>query len=235
MTTSSRRFGLLGGLGPESTIVYYRRIFAEYQRRLPEGGSPPLLINTIDLATVLRLVGAGELAALADLLVDELQVLVRAGVEAAAIGANTPHLVFDEVQARVPIPLISIVEAACAVAAGAGYRRVGLIGTRFTMEARFFPDVFERSGIAVVTPGGDDKLAVDAIYRSELLAGLVLPASRARLAEVTRRLKASAGIDALLLGGTELSLILDETSGLVVPILDTTQVHVAAIVDWMVS
>lgn len=231
----ARRFGLIGGLGPESTIVYYRLIFDEYRRRLPSGDAPPLLINSIDVDRVLGLVGAGELAALTDYVAGELDALVRAGAVAAAISANTPHIVFAQIQARTKIPLISIVETAAAEAHQRGLRRLGLLGTTFTMQARFFPDVFDRSGIELVIPGPADLLAVDTIYRSELLAGIVRPASRERLVEIVGRMRDQSGIEAVILGGTELSLILGEPSGIDLPILDTTRIHVGAIVDWMLA
>jgi aspartate racemase len=231
----ARRFGLIGGLGPESTIVYFRLIVDEYRRRLPSGGAPPLLINSIDVGRVLGLVGSGELAALTDYLAGELDILVRAGAAAAAISANTPHIVFAQIQARTNIPLISIVETAADQAHQRGLKRLGLLGTTFTMQARFFPDVFDRYGIELVIPGPDDLLAVDTIYRSELLAGIVRPASRERLVEIVGRMRRELGIEAVILGGTELSLILGETSGIDLPILDTIRIHVAAIVDWMLA
>ncbi len=163
---SAGRFGLVGGIGPESTIVYYRLILEEYRRRRPGGGAPPLLINTIDLARMLGLIDAADLTGLTDYLVDEIQVLVDAGARWGALAANTPHLVFDAIQARVTIPLTSIVEVTCSAAREQGFRRLGLFGTASTMGGRFYPDVFSRSGIKLVTPDAPDQAEINEIYLS---------------------------------------------------------------------
>jgi aspartate racemase len=231
----ARRFGLLGGIGPESTIAYYRLILETYRCRRPAGGAPPLLVNSIDVSRMLGLVEASDLADLTDYLVDEVGVLADAGVECGAIASNTPHVVFDAVQARVSIPLISIVEVTCDSARAQGFRRLGLIGTAYTMQGRFYPEVFARSGIELVTPDPAALAEVNGIYLSELLAGIVRPASRDRLVGIARQLRDHAGIEGLILGGTELMLILDEAADVGLPLLDTTRLHVAAIVDRMLA
>jgi aspartate racemase len=229
------RFGLVGGIGPESTIAYYRQILEAYRLRRPDGGAPALVINSIDVWKVLGLVGSGDLAGLTDYLVREVNVLAGAGAEFGALGANSPHVVFDAVQARVTLPLISIVEATCHAARQAGFKRLGLFGTVFTMQGRFYPDVFSRTGIQLVTPEPAEEAEIDEIYRSELLAGIVLPASRDRLVQIARRLGNEAAIEGLILGGTELPLILNDASQAGLPLLDTTRIHVAAIVERMVG
>jgi aspartate racemase len=225
------RFGLIGGIGPESTIVYYRLILEEHRRRAPAGRAPSLIVNSIDVARMLSLIADDDLAGVTDYLVGEVDVLARAGARWGAIAANTPHLVFDAIQARVAIPLVSIVEAACAGARALGFRRLGLIGNAVTMQGSFYPEVFSRSAIALVTPDRAEQREIDRIYGSELLAGIVRPASRDRLIEIARRLRDEAAIEGLVLGGTELSLILDERSPVGLPLLDTSRLHVAAIVE----
>lgn len=230
---AARPFGLVGGIGPESTIAYYRLILETYRRRQPAGGAPPMLINSIDLGRMLGMIESGDLAGVTDYLVGEVQVLADAGVGGGAIAANTPHLVFDAIQARVTIPLISIVEVTCDSAREQGFRRLGLIGTAFTMQGRFYPEVFSRSGIELVTPDPAEQVEIDEIYLSELVAGIIRPVSRDRLITIARRLRDHAAIEGLILGGTELPLILDEGAQVGLPLLDTTRLHVAAIVDRM--
>jgi aspartate racemase len=135
--------GIVGGIGPESTIAYYRTLVAEYRRRVQDGSYPPLLINSIDLTRMIGLIGAGKLETVAEYLAGEVARLARAGADFAVFASNTPHIVFDDVRRRVTIPLLSIVEAAADVARALGRRRVGLLGTRFTMEGSFYPSVFE--------------------------------------------------------------------------------------------
>jgi aspartate racemase len=140
-----KTLGIIGGTGPESTIEYYRRTIAAYRQRSPAGQAPSLIINSIDNKKLLDLAGTNELAQLADYLAEEVERLARAGADLALLAANTPHLVFDEVQQRSSIPMLSIVAATCDAAAGSGLRRLALFGTRFTMQAVFYPEMFSRA------------------------------------------------------------------------------------------
>ena len=136
---------------------------------------------------------------------------------------------------RSPLPLVSIVEATCAAARAQGLRRLGLFGTRFTMQGRFYPDVFTRSGIELVVPAAAEQEYIHEKYMSELVLGVVLPETRARLLEVVDRLRRQENIDGLILGGTELPLILRDAREAGVPLLDTTRIHVEAIVGRMLE
>ena len=109
----TKLIGIIGGIGPESTIDYYRLFVSIYREHRPDGGYPPLLINSIDLARALKLVTSGDLAGLAAYLLEEIHRLARAGATHGLLSSNTPHIVFDEIESASPIPLISIVETAC--------------------------------------------------------------------------------------------------------------------------
>ena len=132
-----RRLGIIGGLGPESTVDYYQLIVATYRERT-HGSYPAIIINSIDLNKARDLVTANALADLTEYLVAEVQRLARAGADFGLLAANTPHIVFDDLRRQSPIPLLSIVEATCEAAQALGMKRVGLLGTRFTMQGRFF-------------------------------------------------------------------------------------------------
>jgi aspartate racemase len=225
-----RMLGLVGGIGPESTIDYYRLILEGAKRRAPEATAPAIVITSLDPFPLLALLGAGKTDAVADVFVREVERLARAGAELAAICANTPHIVYDAVAARVPIPMVSIVEAACAEAGRRGYRRVGLLGTKFTMQGRFYPDVFSRAGLTIVVPAQDEVESLHRIYVEELLKNEFRPDSRRFLVELLERLRARDGVDAVALAGTELPLLLRGGPDPAVPLLDTTPVHAAAIV-----
>jgi aspartate racemase len=146
-----KTLGIIGGIAPESTIEYYLSIVAGY-RQHAGGQNPSIIINSIDLAKMIRFVSANRLEELSEYLLVELQKLARAGADLGLLASNTPHIVFDKLQERSPMPLISIVEAACDAAAAARFTRVGLFGTRFTMQAGFYPSVFNRRGISLVVP-----------------------------------------------------------------------------------
>jgi aspartate racemase len=216
--------GLIGGITPASTIDYYRSLVAAYQRERPNQ-FPSILINSIDLTRLLDLVGRGRLGELTDWLSAELERLARGGATFALMTSNTPHLVYDELSARAPVPLLSIVEAAADAAAAFGLRELGILGTRFTMEGGFYEAVFGRRAMRVRRPAGPDLEYVHETYMHELIPGRFLPESRAGILAVIDRL-ADEGADGVLLAGTELPLLLGEEVQARVPVLDTTRIHV---------
>jgi aspartate racemase len=217
--------GIVGGIGPESTVEYYRQIISLYRAQRGDGASPSILINSIDVKRLLDLIGANELQKATQYLVEEVEKLVRAGADVGLLAANTPHVVFDGVQSGSPIPLISIVEETCDEAARMGLRRVGLFGTKFTMRGRFYEKVFDRRAITIVTPDADAQGYVHEKYLTELLNGVVLDETREGLLKIVSELKTEQGIEGLILGGTELSLILKDGDDEDIPFLDTTRIH----------
>ena len=223
--------GMIGGIGPESTIDYYRRLLDGTQKRAPGGPSPFIIINSIDLQKGLALLGANQLSELADYIVPEVMRLHGAGADFGFLAANTPHIVFDDISQRSPIPLISIVEATCAEAKRLSLTKLGLLGTRFTMEGRFYPDVFASEGIALAVPSVEERDYIHDKYLNELIPGKFLPQTRDGLLAIARRLRDEEGIEALILGGTELPLILTDSEDLGIPYLDTTQIHVETILS----
>lgn len=226
--------GIVGGLGPESTIDYYRQIIEVYRQRT-NGANPHILINSLDIARGLHLSTNNLLPELTDFLVEGVEPLARAGADFAVMAANTAHLVFDEVAARSPIPLLSIVEATLDAARAAGLRRVSLLGTRMTMQADFYPRTFARHDIAVVAPAPEDREWIHQRYINELLVGKFLPETRAGLFSVIDKLRVRQRVDGILLAGTELPLILRTDSHLGLPLLDTTKIHVEAIVGRLLA
>jgi aspartate racemase len=213
--------GIIGGIGPESTIDYYRSMLATYKKLRPDGSAPSIVINSIDMYKMLRMFQRDEPAAVADYLVAGVQTLADAGADFGMIAANTPHLVFDEVQRRSSIPLISIVQATCAEAKARGLKHLGLFGTTFTMRGRFYPDVFSREGIALCVPEPDEQQYIHDKYLNELAIGIFLPETRAGLLAIVDHLAEREKIDGMILGGTELPLTLREPEHHGIPFLDT--------------
>src|SRR5947207_7150192 len=230
-----KTLGIIGGIAPESTIDYYRTIIALYRARKPDGSYPPILINSIDLQRILATVGAGQLAALTDWLLTELEKLERAGADFVIMASNTPHIVFDEVEGRSPLPLISIVTATAAVAKTRGLKRLALFGTKFTMQGPVYREVFARQEITVVVPDSADQDFIHEKYMSELVAGIFLPETRAGLLEIVDKLAPQAGINGVILGGKELPLILREPAHHGIPFLNTTRIHCEAAIERMFS
>ena len=227
--------GIVGGIGPESTIDYYRLFISTYRERRPDGGYPPVLINSIDLARALKLVSSNDLAGLAAYMLEEIRRLARAGATHGLLSSNTPHIVFDELRRASPIPLISIVETAYRAAAERKLKHVGLFGTRFTMQGGFYQKVFARDGIAVAIPGPEDQEFIHDTYLNELVNGVVLAATRERYIAIARRMKREQDIEALILGGTELPLLLRDAIGIGMMLLDTARLHVEAAVSELLA
>lgn len=227
--------GIIGGIGPESTIEYYRLIIAAYRQQTGDGSYPSLLINSINLRQMLALIEANERAAVTEYLLAEVQKLARAGADFGILASNTPHLVFESLNRQSSIPLISIVETACDAAKALGLSRLGLLGTRFTMQGRFYADVFGREGITLVAPSVAEQTYIHAKYMNELVHGVVLPETREQLLAIVARLKDEDGIEGIILGGTELPLILGAEKGSGIPFLDTTRIHVERVVARLIS
>jgi aspartate racemase len=232
---TKKTVGIIGGIGPESTIEYYRGIIAGYRERQTDGSYPSIILNSINLKVLIDLITANELQSAADHLVDQLQPLARAGVDFGVIAAGTPHIVFDEVRKLSPIPLISIIEATCEAAAKLKLKKIALFGTRFTMQGSFYQSVFAKAGITLVVPEPDEQTYIHDKYMNDLVHGIILPETRDRLLAILDKMKERDGVEALILGGTELSLIIKDTEHNGMPVLDTTRIHVACIVAELLS
>jgi len=220
--------GLVGGLGPESTIDYYRRIIATWQLDDPSS-APSIVIDSLDVTRGIHLVETDR-QGLIEYLMASLRRLAGAGADFVAMTANTPHIVFDELDVQSPVPLLSIVDTCAEEAKRLGLTRLALLGTRFTMEASFYPMVFERYGMEIVTPDKRDRDWVHDKYMNELLKGRFRDELREDVVSLIARLRDDEGIDGVILGGTELTLLLSAPEVAGVPALDTTALHVNAIV-----
>jgi len=170
------RVGIIGGLGPESTVDYYRRILEAWQQHNATT-APAIIIDSLDVRRALDLVETDR-PALTEYLLESLHRLARADADFAVMTANTPHIVFDDLSARSPIPLVSIVDACAEEARRLGLRRLALLGTRFTMEGSFYPDVFARYGVSVLAPNAANRGWVHERYMGELLKGEFLEETR---------------------------------------------------------
>ena len=226
---------IIGGLGPESTLEYYRNIIALYRERQRDGSYPEFIINSVDLKKGLDFMAADNLTGMADYLLEEIGKLARADANFGLISANTPHIVFDQVASKSPIPLISIVEATCAPAKARGLKKLALFGTRFTMQGTFYPEVFSHEGIELVVPDPKEQDYLHDKYLNELVPGKFLPETRVGLLAIVDRVKAKSDIDGVILAGTELPLILRDDSHNGIPLLDTTKIHCEAAVAAMLS
>ena len=223
-----KKIGIVGGLGPEATADYYKRIVDFFRQNKHGLSTPDIIIYSADLSCLFKLVAEQRWEALADWLTERITALKNAGAEFAVISANTPHVVFDQVQAQSPLPLISIVEATLESAKSSAYKRLGLMGTGFTMQNNFFGARFAQEDIAVVVPNETEQQYIQDKLMSEIELGIFAEETRQALLSIITNLQRRENIDAVILGCTELPLILPDGAA-EVPFLNTTAIHVAAI------
>ena len=224
------KIGMIGGIGPESTVDYYKRIIKCYQQNINSDDYPEIIINSINMTAMLKLVSDKNWDGLTGLLTDAVNRLYKAGADFAFIASNTPHIVFERVRRASPIPLVSIVEAARGEAEKLNLKKVGLLGTLFTMQSSYYQTEFDKSGITVVVPDEEEQRYIQTKLFAEIERGVFLDETREGLLKIVKRLIIDAAIDAVVLGCTELPLILprDEYD---IPFLNTTEIHTQRIFE----
>jgi aspartate racemase len=224
-----KKIGIIGGIGPESTVDYYKQIIAAFQNKGAGLTYPEIIIYSADLSQLLSIIEDQQWERMTDWLVARVLALHRAGAEFGAIASNTPHAVFDAVQARSPIALVSIVRATCEAAQQMGLKRPGLLGTGFTMGADFYPRAFAQAAIEIVVPDQAAQALIQQRLFSEIELGVIKDSTRRELVAIVDQMVQTQAIDSLILGCTELPMILDQ-SHFAIPVLNTTAIHAQCIV-----
>ncbi|MFM5119678.1 aspartate/glutamate racemase family protein [Aeromonas veronii] len=221
--------GLLGGMSWESTVSYYQALNRGVRAQLGGLHSARVLLNSVDFAGIERLQHAGDWPATARLLAAEARKLQDGGADFLLIGTNTMHKVAPEIEAAIDIPLLHIADATAAKLQADGITRVGLLGTRFTMEQDFYKGrLQERFGLAVLVPDEAGRERVHRIIYDELCLGEIRESSRAEYLAIIEGL-AAAGAEAVILGCTEIALLVGDAQA-AVPLYDTTAIHAEAAV-----
>jgi aspartate racemase len=229
-SSGSKVIGLIGGLSWESSAVYYRLINEEIRRRLGPPHSARIVLWSFDFEKIERLQHQDDWTALSELMSEAGRRLVGAGAELVLICSNTMHRLAPHVESAIDAPIIHIADVTGAALVRSGYNRVCLLGTRFTMEASFYRErLQQRYGLAVLTPSEQDRETVHQIIYRELVAGTVRPQSRKAVAAIIERL-ASAGAQAVILGCTELMMLISQADS-ALPMFDTTALHASAAVE----
>ena len=227
-----KKLGILGGMGPESTLLYYREIAEQYSKRHPKGYFPSLSIETVNMYKMLGYCKSGKYVELADYLLRGIFNLEHSGAEFIIIASNTPHVVFDRLEERAHVPLLSIIEPTFQAVRKNGYKRIAWLGTGVTMEQPFFRKRFIENGINAVIPNEGERKLIDHVIADELEFGIVDPKSKNKIDAVIERLIREEKIEAVVLGCTELPLMYVDDK-LPIPVFDTLQYHIAGIIDYM--
>lgn len=223
-----RTIGVLGGMSWESSLEWYR--LANQRVHALRGGhhSARVLLDSLDFAEIEALQAQDDWDAAGALLVARARALEAAGAELLVLATNTMHIVADRITAAVDIPFLHIADATAAAVTGAGLRRVGLLGTAFTMERPFYAERLARHGIETLVPEEEDRHMVHAVIYDELVHGVIRDESRRRYAQVIDRL-VGRGAEGVILGCTEIELLVSAADS-AVPVFPTTALHVEAAV-----
>jgi len=228
-----KKIGIIGGMSPESTITYYEYITHQYTQRFGNHAYPPVLIYSVSFQDYIDWPNAGRWDLVAKGLSEAAQHLEEGEVDVILIATNTMHIVFDEVQASVSVPMISLLDVVGEAIQQKGINKVGLLGTRFTMEGDLYPAALAKKGIEVVVPDGDERQFVNQVIYNELVAGDILPESKAGYLQVIEGLEKN-GAEGIILGCTEIPLLVKERDT-ELPLFDTTTIHAEAALQFAIG
>jgi aspartate racemase len=228
-----KKIGILGGMSPESTIEYYQYLTRTYTKRFGDYGYPEIIIYSVSFQSYVDWPNNDRWDLVAQDLSQAAQKLEVAGADFIIIATNTMHLVFDEVQARVSVPMLSLLEAVGEAILARGMKTVGLLGTKFTMEKTFYQDALARQGVTVLTPEAEGREYVNKVIYNELVAGQILDESRRGFVTVIKKL-VERGAEGVILGCTEIPLLVSEAD-VGVPLFDTTVIHAEAALNYALA
>jgi len=225
-----KKIGIIGGLGPASTIDYYRGIIAAFKPTYESSGFPEIAVESVDLRFFTEQTRAGRWEAIAAMLIDRFETLRQGGAELGAIASNTPHRVFDQVQQGTALPLLSIVKATREHALQLGVDRLCLLGTAFTMQSDFYQRSFQAAGMELFVPNPDEIEYIQQKIFSEIEFGIIKAETKTGFLRIIERIETEQQIQGVILGCTELPMLLGpEDFGL--HYIDTTAIHITAIVE----
>lgn len=221
-----KKAGIVGGIGPASTLDYYSGIIDNCLNAT--GKYPKIVIDSIDMSEMCGYFDDNQYDKAADMIAMSVENLKAAGAEFAAIGANTPHIVFDMISERTDIPLISIVEETCVYSKEKGYKKIVILGTAFTMRSGMYFEAFEKHGIKSIAPEENDIEAIHNIIFPNLENGNVIMEDKKKMISIAEKYIRQYSADAVLLGCTEIPLMIKD-GDLSVPVINTTKIHINAV------
>ena len=225
-----KKIGLVGGTGPESTIMYYKELNTQIDEITANKNMPELSIESVNFRKAWELVSTQQYKELADYLSEKVNKLVGSGAEIIALTAATMHIVFEEVESSTQISLISIPKAVCNEVLKRGYKKVGLLGTIFTMEQDYMKKDLLQAGIDVIVPDKEDRELVAKRIYEELEVGIVKESTLQEFHEIINKMQKIHGIEAIVLGCTELPLMLNDDNCML-PCLDSVAIHIKELIE----
>lgn len=230
-----KKVGIVGGTGPESTVDYYQSIISKFQEKIGSKEElPELFINSINMYKMFNLLMNGQTHDLINYLTDAVQKLERVGADFVVMSGNTPHIVFERVQKEVEVPMISIVEETFLKAQELSLEKIGLIGTKFTMENDFFKQTFISHNIEVVVPNQTEQEYIHRKIVEELENGIVRNETKERFINIINQMVEKDAIHGIVLGCTELPLLI-KNEDLNIHSLNTAEIHIDKIIDTILN
>ena len=225
-----KKIGLVGGTGPESTLMYYKELNTRIDQLTGGKAMPDLAIESVDFRKAWAYVSNGEKDNLADYLSEKVSCLKSTGCEVISLTAGTMHLVINEIEKKTGVSLVSIPKAVADEASSKGYSKVGLLGTIFTMEQDYMKKDLIDAGIEVCIPGKEDRELVAKRIFEELELGIVKEETLKEFQDLILKMQNEQGIQAVILGCTELPLLLNEKNS-PLPILDSVEIHIRKLIE----
>ncbi len=225
-----KKIGLVGGTGPESTIMYYKELNSKIDEATGGKNMPELAIESVNFRKAWELVSTKQHKELADYLSEKVNKLAGSGAEIIALTAATMHIVFEEIENNTKISLVSIPKAVCNEVIKKGYKKVGLLGTIFTMEQDFMKRDLRQAGIDVIVPDKADRELVAKRIYEELELGIVKESTLQEFNEIITKMQKMYKIEAIVLGCTELPLILN-SENCALPCLDSVVIHIKELIE----
>lgn len=228
-----KTIGIIGGLGPEATVDYYKEMIGMAAEK--NGGEsfdyPEIIIYSVNMEKFIGRLQNEDYSGAARYISECINKLEAAGADFAAISANTPHLLFNEIQHQVTIPLVSIVETCREHAKQLGVKRCGLLGTKFTMNASFYSEVFAKDNMEVITPEKKHIERINELLFTEMKHGIFKEDSRFEILDMVKKMRENRNIDSVILGCTEFPILFRESEYMGIPFFNTTRIHVKAIIE----
>lgn len=228
-----KTLGLIGGLSYVSTIPYYQIINEQIEERAGRDISPGLILYSLNFKDYRALAEAGNWKQMENMLTDVSNKLANAGAEGIVICSNTPHIIADGIRTRINIPLINIAEETAKEISKHNIKKVGLLGTKFTMENTFYQDKLSQFNIETIVPDADDRKFIHSTILNELIKDTFTPETKAKYLEIIDKL-IQQGAEAIILGCTEINLLIKQKD-CDVPVFDTIQIHCNAAIDFILS
>ncbi len=224
-----KKIGLVGGTGPESTLMYYKELNSKIDEATGGKTMPELSIESVNFRKAWEMVSSAQYRELTDYLSEKVTTLAKSGAEIIALTAGTMHIVFDEIEKNTNVSLVSIPKAVCDEVMKKGYKKIGLLGTIFTMEQDYMKKDFLQAGVDVIVPDKADRELIAKRIYEELEVGIVKKSTLQEFNEIIKKMQREHEIEAVVLGCTELPLLLNDEN-CVLPCLDSVAIHIEKLI-----